>query len=52
MDAVAPGVAKVRVSPAVKARASEAVRVSKVYAVTLRPMKAASMDAGPNRTAN
>ena len=46
-DALAPGVTKVSVSPALKARTSADVMVSKVYAVTLRPMTAASGDNGP-----
>jgi hypothetical protein len=37
MDAEAPGVEKVRLSLAVKARACSGVIVSKVYVATIRP---------------
>ena len=50
-DALAPGVTKVSVSPAVKARAWSAVMVSKVYAVTLRPTTAASGNNGQTLSA-
>jgi hypothetical protein len=46
-DALASSVPKVSVSPALKARTSSDVIVSKVYAFTLRPMTAESGDNGP-----